>query len=217
MKKWAFISLSLAVFSAIGCSIEVNEGHDDWNDDGWSDETARERAQDACQPYCLRLIGCEVLSDSSFSACTDLCEERFLDNEDEVASGCSCVSSAQCDVDDAQRCDGDPIPDVWTDGDDALGGGNDDTSGDDDDPAPGGQGGASGDQDGPTCEVNHECAAGEDCVEGQCLARCAASCQCRDGMACEEGYCQTPEEPAAECEDTCDCTAGDVCVDGTCQ
>ncbi len=212
MKKWVFISLSLATASVVGCSIEVNEGHSDW-DDEWYDDTIEERAADACQPYCLRLIGCEVLSDSSFSACVELCEERYIEDEDTVEAGCACVSNAACDEQEALDCEGDPIPDVWSDGDDAVG------DGDGDGDAVGGGGSSSGDggPDGTSCVVNHDCTVGEDCIEGQCLSRCAASCQCGDGMACEDGYCRTPEEPAAECEDTCDCTAGDVCVDGYCE
>ena len=64
MKTWAIISVSLGVFSAVGCSIEVNEDGRDWDDD-W-EEDIDDRAEDACEPYCLRLIGCDVLSDSSF-------------------------------------------------------------------------------------------------------------------------------------------------------
>jgi len=229
MNKWVSISLGLGIFSVVGCSIEIQEGQGKWND--WEEEsTVAERATDACQPYCLRLIACGVLSDSSLSACTDLCEQRYIEDEETVAEGCECISESACESDEVEECSGDPIPDVWTDGDDAMDGGDDDDSDDSDDSGDSGDGtgggtssggatsgdGTSGDET-AMCAVNHECRAGEDCIDSQCLTRCAASCQCAEGEACEDGYCRIPEAPAAECEDTCDCTAGDVCVDGSCQ
>jgi len=89
MKKFAYISLSLLTFSVVGCNIEVNEGYsDDWLEDG----TLSERAEAACQSYCLRLIECDVVSDGAFQACTELCVDRYEADEDTVSEGCECVS-----------------------------------------------------------------------------------------------------------------------------
>lgn len=209
MKHWALFTLGIGAFAFVGCNIEINEHPDDWHD--WDEDSIEERAADVCEPYCLRLINCDVLGDSSFTACVDLCIERYIEDEDRVREGCTCVSSSSCDLEEVKQCDGDPIPGVWTDDDDDL-----DPDGGDGDGDDNGAGGAPND-DVKSCKVNHDCATGEDCIDKQCLPRCVASCQCSDGQACEDGYCKTPMVPATACETSCDCTSGEDCKNGFCE
>lgn len=229
MRKWALLSSLLGACALTGCYIEAEDWDDDWED--WDDDEGRstggvgdrpstdDRGREVCEPYCLKLVQCEAISDSALRACIDLCGDRFEDDEDGVTEGCSCVLDAQCGSSEISSCEGDPIPGVWNGGDDDLDPGGGGAPGDDDDHGPGGSGdgtGGQGTSGGKTCSSNHECPLASDCIEGTCQARCAASCQCDEGEACVEGYCQLPEEPAAECDDDCDCTSGERCVEGLC-
>jgi Cys-rich repeat protein len=76
------------------------------------------------------------------------------------------------------------------------------------------QGGSSG---GNACTVNHDCAAGEDCVGKTCQLRCKVSCQCPDGQVCDAGYCGLPSAPVVSCQSDCDCVGGQSCVGNACQ
>jgi hypothetical protein len=216
--------LGLCSFAFVGCYVDVDDGDDwgDWDDDWDSDDSSdiaspepplSERATDACQPYCFKLVECGAISDASYSTCLSICVDRYEQKEEDVEQGCSCVSEQLCGSNAIEQCEGDPLPFVWEDGDDSLTPGFGGTTGD-------GDGDGDGDgvsPDGPSCSINHDCAAGSDCMDGVCLARCAASCQCDDGQACDGGYCQTPEVPAVQCETDCDCTSGERCLDGACQ
>jgi hypothetical protein len=222
MNKWALLYLGLGVFTAVGCNVEVIDGEADSGSWDGSSSVA-ERAQEVCEPYCNDLVSCGVLSESSVFACIDLCEKRYIEDEYWVSEGCECVIDAGCIEENSIQCEGAPLPEVWTDHSWGLpvssdGGSENSTGGST--AGGGGTGGSVGgapievehSSDGPSCTNNHQCGLGEDCIEEQCLARCAASCQCQEGQACEEGYCRAPEEPKIECESTCDCTAGDQCV-----
>lgn len=212
MKKWILLGCFLSAISLVGC---CEDEWDDWDDDGWDsrDDATGDDASDGydeCVAYCRALIDCDFIADASFNTCFDLCWEEYY--EDEVAGivGTHCVATASCDREEIAECGFSPVPLVGSSGD-----------GDDDDPAGMGGGTSDVDPDPPepdvkSCEVHHDCALNEDCVEGACLPRCAASCQCSEGMACDEGYCRLPEEPAVTCETDCDCTSGESCTDGTC-
>lgn len=228
MRKWAILVSLMGAWAFTGCYIEVDEPGDEWAhwDDDVHQPSLQERAREACEPYCLKLIQCDAISDSSLAACLDLCVDRYKKDEYEVSAGCTCVDQRSCEDPQIANCEGDPIPGVWDDGmpdlDPGLGGASGDgdgdaggTSGDGD----GGTGATSGDGDGDaeTCKTNHECALASDCIDGQCLARCAASCQCQEGEACVAGYCQLPDDPADKCDDDCDCTSGERCVSGSCR
>jgi hypothetical protein len=67
-----------------------------------------------------------------------------------------------------------------------------------------------------SCTCDDDCAASEGCLNGQCHARCAASCECRLGDVCQAGLCVTPPPASMSCENDCDCPAGNHCVATTC-
>jgi hypothetical protein len=114
---------------------------------------------------------------------------------------------ASCDASDANSCEGAPLPGAFDDGHSQEGG----TAG-------GSSGGAGGEEPaGDTCGVDHDCALGEDCIDGSCQSRCVASCQCEEGLACVDGYCGLPKEPSLTCDSDCDCTSGLSCLSGTCK
>jgi hypothetical protein len=230
MKRIALSTLAL-LSSTLACEVRVHE-HSDFDDEHWSDDDfdsdSEAEAEATCEPYCLELIDCGVLGDKALSSCLSLCSEKFEENEVRVSAGCSCVIEASCDSSEATACTADPIPGLWPDDDDgnsgsggAANGGADGVGGDQS--ATGGDGGGGspsigGDSGGEvTCQVNHDCALGEDCVDGSCLGRCVASCQCPEGDACVEGYCREPEVVTASCENDCDCTSGERCIDSACQ
>ena len=70
------------------------------------------------------------------------------------------------------------------------------------------------------CRSTLECGLDQDCVEGECLTRCAASCNCPAGLTCDEtdDYCRDLPIPES-CTTDCDCPGGyecsqdDVCVE----
>jgi hypothetical protein len=191
---------------ALACEISVNEAHDEPFDDWDDDSSLSERAADTCDAYCLELIDCGALSDGAFVGCRDHCVEKYEEDEDTVYDGCSCVMDAQCEAEVANECEGAPLPGIFPGGD-GTGGSTTGTWGVSD----GGQ------SPGLDCSVDHDCAIGEDCIEGSCMPRCVASCQCDEGQACVDGYCDQPEEPVVMCANDCDCSSGESCVDGLCK
>jgi hypothetical protein len=65
------------------------------------------------------------------------------------------------------------------------------------------------------CRFNHQCGAGQECVDGRCLAQCrpgadAGAGSCPSGQVCTDGYCQYPSSG------TCNCAPGQVCAGGVC-
>lgn len=79
------------------------------------------------------------------------------------------------------------------------------------------QGNAGGSQGTPgACADNHDCALGDDCVGGQCLPRCKASCECQKGASCVEGYCHDDAPPPQSCVVDCECPSGQRCDGGIC-
>ena len=203
---WAGISLA-------GCC------GDDWDEEmnadsgATSGETLADRAENACLDYCGHLIECDIIATHSLDVCMDLCAQRYEQDESTGIIGTHCVATASCESGAISACGFDPVP--------ADSGGDDRETGTSDDDA-GGMAGASGGGgspfgEGASCLRNHDCALDEDCVEGVCLARCAASCQCDEGLACLDQYCRLPEEPRSSCETDCDCMSGLSCVDGRCE
>lgn len=103
------ISIAFLALTA-GCNVVVHEGdaHDDWDEDN--------SPNDICDPYCLELIECGVLSDTAFRGCRDICVEKFHENEHEVEEGSACVLDARCDAVEANACEGAPLPGVFPGG-----------------------------------------------------------------------------------------------------
>lgn len=65
------------------------------------------------------------------------------------------------------------------------------------------------------CRFNYQCSAGQECVDGRCLAQCrpgadAGPGACPAGQVCTNGYCQYPTGG------TCDCAPGLICSNGVC-
>lgn len=60
------------------------------------------------------------------------------------------------------------------------------------------------------CASNLQCPAGNDCVDGRCLATCNAS-NCTNGRVCVGGYCQDPTGTGCGA-----CTPEQVCSNGSC-
>lgn len=116
MHKLILLFVSAAALGA--CTIRVNEDDEDWQD--WEEErgprTQEERAADACDPYCIELISCDVLSDRAFENCRSLCVDRFSDDEARVTSGTACVRAAECQAEAAEECSGHPLPGIFGEG-----------------------------------------------------------------------------------------------------
>jgi hypothetical protein len=66
------------------------------------------------------------------------------------------------------------------------------------------------------CQFATDCGGGRDCVDGRCLAPCAAQSACPTTLVCAGGYCDQPSAAGAECARAADCAAGAVCADGRC-
>lgn len=69
----------------------------------------------------------------------------------------------------------------------------------------------------PGCQTNADCARGETCQSGVCVATpagCTSSAQCAAGQVCQSGQCVTPPPPA--CVVDSDCAAGQRCQAGAC-
>lgn len=220
--------LACALFAVLsGCDIEYNE-------EGGSDGVS------LCSSFCDRLVLCGSLEESRVGACTSQCtgsykasagagdRKRHHDDDDEddapnaTEQGCMCVLQDECRPVDEYRCPGAPLPPPQG-GSGGSSGGTSGTAGKGGTAGAGGTSGTAGAAgagaagSAGACSVNHDCGAGEDCVEGQCRARCKASCQCAEGEACVEGYCGAPEVPAVSCASDCDCTAGQSCVNNACK
>lgn len=77
-------------------------------------------------------------------------------------------------------------------------------------PPPGGGGGSGG-----SCSADTDCAAGQVCQSGTCVAGpstgCTSNDQCTDGKICQGGSCADPE-----CTTDGDCTGGKVCQNSHC-
>lgn len=117
MHKLILLFVSATALSA--CTIRVNED-DDWDDD-WDEEgprTEEERAADTCDPYCIELIACDVLSDRAFESCRTLCVDRFSEDEAGVTSGTTCVRAAECREEAAAACEGHPLPGIFSESQD---------------------------------------------------------------------------------------------------
>ncbi len=67
------------------------------------------------------------------------------------------------------------------------------------------------------CQVNLECAWSEDCVQGSCKTRCAASCDCHSGESCINLHCGIVQEVNIKCLSTCECPVGLKCDTGVCK
>lgn len=67
------------------------------------------------------------------------------------------------------------------------------------------------------CQVNMECAWSEDCVQGSCKTRCAASCDCHVGESCINLHCGIVQELNIKCLSTCECPVGLKCDAGICK
>jgi hypothetical protein len=66
------------------------------------------------------------------------------------------------------------------------------------------------------CSDRTQCASGDECVDGKCIARCTTDVQCTDGFACHPtlGVCTNA---VAACKSTQDCgSAKSVCIDNPC-
>ncbi len=71
------------------------------------------------------------------------------------------------------------------------------------------------------CRSTLECGIDQECVSGECLTTCSASCNCPTGLSCDEesGFCADLPVPES-CETDCDCPGGftcsgdSVCVEG---
>lgn len=197
LKKFAMI-FGLTALAATACNYEIHDDDGDYDDWRWDDsgsgsskggsegDLSSEDAQETCDAYCVGLVECGRVDGAAFLDCRDSCVERFEDDSDAVASGCTCVLEAQCEVDVARSCEEDPLPGVW------FG-----QPGDDGDP---GAGGASSDEPGEpageACVASCQCDAGEACVEGFCSEPeapamvCDTDCDCTSGESCDGGFCQ---------------------------
>ena len=129
-------ALGLVLFAFTACTIRIHEDEDDDDDWGWHDQDDADAddadaddvgadspsgdAQEACEPYCFKLVQCSVISDASLRSCISLCASRFEKEGKDVAEASECVSEASCGSDAIAECEGDPIPGVWSDGDQGL-------------------------------------------------------------------------------------------------
>ncbi|GJM24131.1 MAG: hypothetical protein DHS20C16_05460 [Phycisphaerae bacterium] len=66
----------------------------------------------------------------------------------------------------------------------------------------------------PTCTADSDCADGEQCVNGECVADsgCTSDDDCGDGEQCVDGECVA----ASACTSDDDCAEGEECTDGEC-
>lgn len=230
--------LACLFFAVAGCHIEHNEGGSD--SDGVS------ICSSFCDRLlvCGSIDGDQIASCTS--RCVDsyrIEEEKRRDKDDfdddddkeernATRDGCSCVLQDVCRPVDAYQCPGAPMPPAGQGGSSSQGGAGGASQAGAGGTSPAGAGGTSQGGTGGSsqagagggaggggfvCTVNHDCATGEDCVEGLCKLRCKASCQCHAGEVCVEGYCGVPAEPVVSCASDCDCTAGQSCVNGACK
>lgn len=67
------------------------------------------------------------------------------------------------------------------------------------------------------CKYSSECGDDEVCVEGQCLASCAATA-CSDGFTCNKGVCKPSGDGSSPpaCVDDAECGDGKYCNQGAC-
>jgi Cys-rich repeat protein len=74
----------------------------------------------------------------------------------------------------------------------------------------------------PACATTADCAAGQVCVAGTCVAPpppsfCRTDADCATGLTCQAGSCVVgPPPPPTACRVDADCGAGQVCQAGTC-
>lgn len=66
----------------------------------------------------------------------------------------------------------------------------------------------------PKCKGDAECAAGQHCVNQQCVA-CGDDSHCEAGQVCQSGACVA--DPAPACTSDADCADGQACIDGKCR
>jgi peptidoglycan-associated lipoprotein len=64
------------------------------------------------------------------------------------------------------------------------------------------------------CKGDADCAAGQHCVNQQCLT-CGEDSHCPDGQICREGACIPDPSPA--CTADAQCPDGQACIDGKCR
>lgn len=73
------------------------------------------------------------------------------------------------------------------------------------------------------CRLNSDCAEGEQCVGGACVAQCREARDCPAGQQCEDGACLPAgpdcigESCACQCREDVDCAVGFTCDDCACQ
>lgn len=68
----------------------------------------------------------------------------------------------------------------------------------------------------PPCRLNSDCAEGQRCTSGSCVAQCVSDRDCAPGEACAEGACE--RAVADECQSDAQCNrAGSSCVAGECR
>jgi Cys-rich repeat protein len=69
------------------------------------------------------------------------------------------------------------------------------------------------------CASDDQCAAGEACFLGRCLASCAetGACALIDDACGADGLCRPTWEPTPLCHSSEDCQVGSECVDGVCR
>jgi len=65
----------------------------------------------------------------------------------------------------------------------------------------------------PQCATAADCAAGQKCAEGKCVAECTAAQDCGAGRKCMAGRCAAEEA----CSSDADCGGGRACVDSRCK
>ena len=65
------------------------------------------------------------------------------------------------------------------------------------------------------CQFNIECAAGQQCVNGDCLDACDSDRPCAGSLMCVDGLCVEPP-PVTGCTLDSECAAGESCIDSAC-
>lgn len=184
-------------------------------------------ADASCVPFCNRLEYCGLIKSGHFQDCIDHCEAAYAANPQQTESGCSCVVADYCRPPDGSNgdyvCPGAPLV---TDGQLGADGGSGSTSGTSGTTGSSGSSGSTGSSSsgssgttgsGTACTRNLDCAIGADCVSGQCLTRCHASCECALNQVCgTDGYCRSEAPPQTACQADCDCPSGHACVNGWC-
>ena len=67
------------------------------------------------------------------------------------------------------------------------------------------------------CTFNSECGAGRVCVNRECDVACTATTTCPGGSECLDGYCRSNPMPLGPCTTNADCPGStDVCIDQSC-